>query len=159
MTSPTPRIDRGKSGDRGSGPASAADSPIEDGPDPGGPLVMVCLGHRCSALHALATDERCEPGLPALMSAVRSTRGAILVTTDCVGHCELAALIALGRRPASSAPVATAPGGVLPFTGGVVLAGMDRAPRADALCRWVRDGGYEIANAPEELARPYPRPS
>ncbi len=127
--------------------------------DPGGPLVMVCLGHRCSALHALATDERCEPGLPTLMAAVRSTRGAILVTTGCVGHCEIAAVIALGRRPASSAPVATAPGGVLPFAGGVVLAGMDRAPRADALCQWVRHGGYQVASPPEELARPYSPPS
>ena len=100
-------------------------------------------------------EVRSKPGLPALTAAVRATRGAILVTTGCVGHCELGAVVALGRRPASSAAVATEPGGLLPFTGGVVLPGMDRVPRAAALCQWVRAGGYEVATPPDELARPH----
>lgn len=89
---------------------------LSDGADPGGPLVMVCLGNRCAALHEPAREERSEPGLPALSEAVRCTRGAILVTMDCVGQCELAAVIGLGHRLASSTAVETGPGGVLAFT-------------------------------------------
>lgn len=125
----------------------------EEDADPGGSLVMVCLGHRCTALHDLAREVRSEPGLPALAATVRSTRGAILVTMGCVGHCELGAVVGLGRRPPASPAPQVAPGGRVPFTGGVMLAGMDRAPRAEALRRWVSDGGFEVAPAPDELAR------
>ncbi|CAN5258773.1 hypothetical protein BH24ACT9_BH24ACT9_11600 [soil metagenome] len=140
MTSRAQRGGGGERPERGEGcrePAPGPDTGAggKDGADPGGPLGMVCLGHRCAALHTLAQEVRAEPGLPALTEVVRSTRGAILVTTGCVGHCELGAVVALGRRPASTAAVATEPGGVLPFTGGVVLAGMDRAPRAEAMRR------------------------
>jgi len=164
MTSRAQRGGRGGRGERGEGcrePARGSDTGAggREDADPGGPLVMVCLGQRCTALHTLAQEVREEPGLPALTAAVRATRGAILVTTGCVGHCELGAVVVLGRRPASSAAVATEPGGVLPFAGGVVLAGMDRARRAQALCRWVRDGGYEVGEPPDELARPYVRRS
>lgn len=126
------------------GPSEAA--------DPGGPLVMVCAGQRCTTLHDLARA-RSEPGLPALEATVRSTRGAILVTMGCVGQCELGAVVGLGRRPPSSSAAPTEPAGMLPFSGGVMLAGMDRAPRAEALRRWVEEGGYEVAPAPEELSR------
>lgn len=127
--------------------------PAEDDEDPGGPLVMVCVGHRCAALLELARERGSGPGLPGLAESVRATRGAMLVTMGCVGHCELGAVVGLGHRPPSSAAVETTPGGVVPFTGGVMLAGMDRAPRAEALRRWILDGGIEAAPPPEALAR------
>ena len=65
------------------------------GAQPGGPLVALCVGHRCAALRRLAgtTD-----GVTDVGEAVRRTPGAVLVTASCLGGCDRAALAGLAHR-------------------------------------------------------------
>ena len=96
--------------------------------DPGGPLVALCDGHRCAALRRLAGAAG---SVPDLAAAVRATRGAVLVTTDCVGACDRGAVAGLARR----APVTGEAGPA------VWLAEVQTAERTAALVDWVTAGG------------------
>ncbi|WNV76970.1 hypothetical protein [Geodermatophilus sp. DSM 44513] len=97
------------------------------GTDPGGPLVAVCVGHRCAALGTLAGTEV----VPQLRRAVRETPGAVLVTADCTGVCALGAVAAVAHRD----------GPTLRTRDAVWLTGVQDAQRATALADWVRAGG------------------
>lgn len=96
--------------------------------DPGGPVVMVCMGQGCTGLRTLAGGR----GQAAeLQDAVRSTQGGILIATDCVGGCSLGALTGVAHR-----------NGETGATGRTVwLTGVHEQKRADALVHWVRTGG------------------
>lgn len=119
---------RGRTGAKGGAGASGA--------DPGGPLVMVCLGRRCSALRALAGTQG---HVAELQRTVGSTRGAVFVTADCLGRCALAALAGVAHRDG-----ATGQAGLT-----VWLTGVHEKGRADALADWVRSGGPEPAADPD----------
>ena len=69
------------------------------GGEAGGPLVALCTGHRCAALHRLAGTG---DAVDQLAEAVRHTSGAVLVTTGCVGACDRAAVAGLAHRAAGS---------------------------------------------------------
>lgn len=98
------------------------------GTDPGGPLVALCLGRRCSALRALAgTQDR----VGELQCAVRASRGAVLVTADCLGACALASVAAVAHRDGATGR----PGLAVWFTG------VQEDRRAAALVDWVAAGG------------------
>jgi hypothetical protein len=97
------------------------------GADPGGPLVALCTGHRCAALHRLAgTDAFTE-----VAAAVRATRGAVLVTTGCVDACDRGSVAGLASR----APITGEAGPA------VWLAEVQTAERTSALVDWVTAGG------------------
>jgi hypothetical protein len=100
-----------------------------------GPLLALCTGQRCAALRRLAGTAGTVAQLGA---AVRATAGAVLVTTDCLGRCEVASLVGIARHHG--------PSGQMGRT--VWLAGTERTDRAEALRRWVIDGG------PSRLDRP-----
>ena len=107
--------------------------------DPGGPLVALCVGHRCAALRALAGTEET---VTALADAVRTTRGAVLVTTGCLRACAAGAVAAVGHRDGGAGD-----------TGSMVwLAGVHEAGRAEALTGWVAAGGP--CGAPRRGLRP-----
>ena len=97
------------------------------GTDPGGPLVALCTGHRCAALHRLAGTD----ALTDVATAVRATRGAVLVTTGCVDACERGSVAGLAHR----APVTGATGPA------VWLAEVQTPERTAALVDWVTAGG------------------
>ena len=96
--------------------------------DPGGPLLALCLGARCSALRDLAGTGA---SVGALQDAVGSTRGAVLVTAGCLGPCALAAVGAVTHRDGAT-------GCSRPT---VWLAGLHEGDRAGALADWITDGG------------------
>ena len=54
-----------------------------------GPAVMLCTGHRCTALRTLSARP---DSAQDLRNAVRGTTGAVLVTIDCPGLCAQAAV-------------------------------------------------------------------
>ncbi|WP_100499270.1 hypothetical protein [Geodermatophilus chilensis] len=112
-------------------------APAPVGTDPGGPLVALCVGHRCAALRALAGTEET---VTALADAVRTTRGAVLVTAGCLGACAVGAVAAVGHRD----------GGAGDSGSMVWLAGVHDAGRAEALTRWVAAGGPAPGRAPQE---------
>ncbi|SNS94038.1 hypothetical protein SAMN06893096_11137 [Geodermatophilus pulveris] len=101
---------------------------VPDRTDPGGPLVAVCVGHRCAALCTLAGTEDL---VPRLRRAVRETAGAVLVTADCTGVCALGTVAAVAHRD----------GPTLRTRDAVWLTGVQDAERAAALADWVRAGG------------------
>ena len=94
------------------------------GADPGGPLVVLCSGHRCSALHRLADRGA---GLDRISAAVAASRGAVLVTAGCLGRCAVGALAGVAHRAPGSGAVSPA----------LWLSGMEAPDRTAALCRWV----------------------
>ena len=107
------------------------------GADPGGPLVALCTGHRCAALHRLAgTDPLTEVG-----AAVRRTRGAVLLTTGCVGACDRGSVAGLARR----APVTGQTGSA------VWLSQVQTPERTAALVAWVHAGGPGAAGTGRDL--------
>src|SRR5688500_11126876 len=97
--------------------------------DPGGPVIVVCAGQRCRARRELGGPEA---GMEPLRSAVRRSRGAVLVSTGCLGRCHLAAAVLVMWR----GEVAGEP---LP------LAGMDAHERARALTTWLPGSGPATA--------------
>lgn len=148
-------------GDHRTGPDEAAKNCGRDTPaigaraaaDPGGPVVAACTGSRCAALCRLTgTGSTEDPLGPDLREAVRHTRGAVLISTGCLGRCELGALILLTWRHRSPAPVA--------------LAGMHQPDRRAALASWLpgkgprqalferRIAAGELAEAMTEAAAP-----
>lgn len=90
--------------------------------DPGGPLVVLCQGHRCAALHRLAGGD----GAAGVSAAVAGSRGAVLVTAGCLGRCSLGALAGVAHRD---------PGGAI--SPSLWLSGVEAPERAAALSRWV----------------------
>lgn len=104
--------------------------------DPGGPLLAVCLGSRCSALRDLAGTSGT---VEVLRKTVGGTRGAVLVTAGCLGPCALAAVGAVAHRD-----------GVTGCSGRTVwLAGLHEADRADALAGWIDEGGPAAGGDPD----------
>ncbi|RBY86897.1 hypothetical protein [Blastococcus sp. TF02A-26] len=96
--------------------------------DPGGPLVVLCQGHRCAALHRLADGGA---GTAAISVAVGATRGAVLVTSGCLGRCSLGALAGVAHRAPGSGAVSPA----------LWLSGVEAPGRSAALLRWVTGPG------------------
>ena len=96
--------------------------------DPGGPLLALCVGHRCSALRALAGTQ---DGVAELQETVRCSHGGVLVTAGCLGPCALAAVAVVAHRDGATGRC----------SGTVWLAGVHEAPRADALADWIAAGG------------------
>ncbi|MCF6507625.1 hypothetical protein E9549_09430 [Blastococcus sp. MG754426] len=97
-----------------------------------GPVVALCLGRRCTSTGAAAAGS-------GLSAAVRETRGAVLVTTACLGPCGLASVAAVAHRDGS--------GGCSGPT--VWLAGVHEEERAAALAAWVREGGPGASGEPD----------
>jgi hypothetical protein len=104
--------------------------------DVGGPLVALCVGHRCSALRRLAGTA---DTLDVLTDAVRGTPGGVLVTTACPGACALSSVAAVAHRSAGS----RSPGATL------WLSGIQVPDRAGRLAAWVADGGPGSAERPD----------
>lgn len=67
--------------------------------DASGPMVAVCAGQRCTALRGFAG---CGSALGELREAVRLRRGAILVSSPCLGPCHQAPVAAVARRDGST---------------------------------------------------------
>ncbi len=100
-----------------------------------GPLLALCAGHRCAALRHLAGTVGT---VARLGDAVRAAPGAVLITTDCLGRCEVASLAGIARHHGPTGQ-----------TGRTVwLAGTEQTDRAEALRRWILAGG------PSRLDRP-----
>lgn len=96
--------------------------------DASGPVLAWCTGTRCTALHRIAGgDDHAEQ----IRSTVRNTPGSVLITSACLGRCELACVAAIARRDGSSGRI----GPMAWFTG------LENGDRFDALRRWVADGG------------------
>lgn len=109
---------------------------IRGNAEAGGPLVAVCHGHRCAGLRRLhGTVDRIER----LQETVKATRGAVLLTSPCLGRCELAALVAVARWDG--------PSGCAGPT--VWLSGIEAEDRADALTAWIAAGGPRRLHQPE----------
>ena len=126
---------------------------MDNGGKPDGPVIAVCTGTRCAALCRMSgTGTREDPLNQRLREATRRTRGAVLVSTGCLGRCDLSAVVLLAWRFSSPPPVA--------------LAGMHRPARVDALATWLPGAGPrralfdrsiepgELADAASEAARP-----
>ncbi|GAB6901475.1 hypothetical protein JCM9957A_45650 [Kineosporia succinea] len=87
-------------------------------------MIAACTGERCAALCRLNGGE---PLSPALREATRRTTGAILISTGCLGRCELGAVVLVAWRFRSPAPIA--------------LAGMHDPARLEALTEWLPGHG------------------
>ncbi|MFC7401919.1 hypothetical protein [Citricoccus sp. GCM10030269] len=103
--------------------------------DASGPLLAWCVGHRCAALRRLSrhgeTTDR-------IKSTIAGTAGAVMVSSTCLGRCELASVAAVGRRDGSSGQA----GPLVWFTG------TEQGTRFEALESWISTGG------PRNLVRP-----
>jgi hypothetical protein len=119
------------------------DTSAPAGHDASGPLVALCAGHRCEALHKLADDRT---GADRLRTTVSGGSGAVLVTTPCLGACASGAVAAIARRDGSTG-----------ITGpSVWLGGVDNPTVLDALLGWIRTGGpprteLPVDDVPETL--------
>ncbi|GAA3617933.1 hypothetical protein GCM10022223_38300 [Kineosporia mesophila] len=118
-----------------------------------GPVVAACTGPRCAALCRMAgTGTPADALNPGLRDATRRTPGGILVSTGCLGRCDLGAVILVAWRFRSPVPVA--------------LAGMHEPARLTALTDWLPGPGPrralfervlpvgELADAAAEAAGP-----
>ncbi|WP_146069513.1 hypothetical protein [Cryobacterium sp. Y11] len=102
-----------------------------------GPLVALCAGYRCNALHRLADGQN---GADRLRSTIAASRGAILVSTECLGACARGAVAAVARRDGSTG-----------MTGpSVWLGGLDQPVALDALLGWIASGGPVRIHAPAD---------
>lgn len=97
-------------------------------PGASGPLVALCAGHRCEALHRLADDQT---GADRVRTTIASGRGAVLVSAPCLGACADGAIAAVARRDGATGT--TGPS--------VWLSGVDRPAILTALLSWIRTGG------------------
>jgi hypothetical protein len=93
--------------------------------DPGGPVIAVCAGRHCRSRRERHGPEA---GIEPLRSAVRRTRGGVLISTGCLGRCQLAAAVLVVWRGETA-------GEPLP------LAGMDAPERSRALAAWLPGPG------------------
>ncbi len=93
-----------------------------------GPVLAWCAGHRCTALHRLGGgDSHAEQ----IRATVKNTPGAILITSPCLGRCELAGVAAAARRDGPSGQI----GPMVWFTG------LESHDRFEALEAWIARGG------------------
>ncbi|MEX5303229.1 hypothetical protein [Kocuria sabuli] len=106
-----------------------------------GPVVAWCTGPRCSALQRLAGGEEHEQQIA---STVRATRGAVLITSPCLGRCELACVAAVARRDGPSRQI----GPLAWFTG------LENSDRFQALQAWVVNGGPQQILRPDRILPP-----
>ncbi len=114
---------------------SGKSTPSRTPTDAGGPLVAVCRGHRCTGLRRLTgTADQVER----LRELVQGTAGAVLISSPCMGRCDMASLVAVARRDGPSGQVGPT----------VWLSGLEDADRAEALHRWVAAGGPERIHQP-----------
>ena len=100
-----------------------------------GPFVALCAGHRCSALHRLAAGQN---GTDRLRSTIASRKGAVLVSTECLGACASGAVAALARRDGTTGK--TGPS--------VWFGGMEQKEALDALLSWISAGGPARTDEP-----------
>jgi hypothetical protein len=127
--------------DPGGHPMTRKSAPRRTSTDASGPLVAVCQGHRCAGLRRMTgTAEQAED----LQEVVRGTAGAVLISSPCLGRCEMAALVAVARRDGPSGHVGPT----------VWLSGLEDVQRAEALNRWVASGGPQRIHQPEHGAPP-----
>jgi len=103
--------------------------------DPGGPVAVACLGHRCAGLHTLAATEPALDRLPELKRAIRSSHAGLLITTGCMGPCHEGAVVGVGHRCPNP------PGAPLVVRSMMLLGGMERTSRVAALASWLEQGG------------------
>ncbi|MCZ2857700.1 hypothetical protein [Blastococcus sp. VKM Ac-2987] len=96
--------------------------------DPGGPLVVLCQGHRCAALRRLADGGTGATEVPA---TVAGSPGGVLVTTGCLGPCALGALAGVAHRAGGGGRTSPA----------VWLWAVEGAERGAQLRRWLARGG------------------
>ena len=115
-----------------------ASSPTGQGAS--GPLVALCSGHRCTALHRLADGQ---DGTDRLRSTIATGRGAVLVSTECLGACANGAVAAVARRDGSTGTTGPA----------IWLGGMDQPDALDALLSWITSGG-PLGDVPAENVPP-----
>jgi hypothetical protein len=102
-----------------------------------GPMIALCAGHRCEALHRLAENQT---GVDRMRSTVSGGRGAVLVTTPCLGACANGAVSAIARRDGATGT--TGPS--------VWLGGIDRPAMLAALLGWIRAGGPPRTEVPAD---------
>jgi len=105
--------------------------------DPGGPALLLCAGHRCSALLRRSAQVDHEEQL---RRAIRATRGAVMLSTGCVQACALAPVAAVARR-----------GGTDQLGPAVWLAGLDNPERSRSLQDWIRAGGPSGSRPQQDL--------
>ena len=98
------------------------------GPGANGPLVALCEGHRCDALHRLADGQT---GADRLRSAIATSRGAVLVSTQCLGACASGSVAAVARRDGATGVIGSS----------VWLGGVDQPAVLAVLLRWIESGG------------------
>ncbi|MCZ2839442.1 hypothetical protein [Modestobacter sp. VKM Ac-2985] len=108
------------------------------GGDAGGPLIALCVGHRCAALRRLAGTA---DGVDRVAEAVRHTSGAVLVTAGCLGRCDRAALAGLAHRSAGTGR----PGPAL------WVSEVQTPERTAGLVAWVTGGGPGVAGTATDL--------
>ncbi|MBA3524882.1 MAG: hypothetical protein H0T85_10095 [Geodermatophilaceae bacterium] len=113
--------------------------------DPGGMIVVACLGHRCAGLHIVRTDQNGLGPLSELKSAVRTSVAGVLITTGCMGPCSQGAVVGVGHR------VARRIGERLVAKDMMLLGGIEQAPRLEALTTWFADGGPARTPLPAPL--------
>ena len=99
-----------------------------------GPVVALCRGEACASSPGAAV------AAASLAAAVHDTRGAVLVTTGCLGRCTQAAVAAVAHR--SGAGECSGPT--------LWLSGVHDAQRQDALSEWIRAGGPGDAGEPDD---------
>ncbi|ANP71338.1 hypothetical protein [Cryobacterium arcticum] len=100
-----------------------------------GPLIALCAGHRCEALHRLADDRT---GADRVRSTVANRRGAVLVSTPCVGACVTGAVAAVACRDGATGTTGAS----------VWLGGVDQPAILHALLAWIRSGGPASTDRP-----------
>jgi hypothetical protein len=100
-------------------------------------VVAVCAGQRCTALRGFAG---CGSALEELRDAVRLRRGAVLVSSPCLGPCHEAPVAAVARRDGPTGD----------FGRTLWLGRLDDAVLLEALRAWVVGGGPSTAQRPEK---------
>ena len=93
-----------------------------------GPLIALCEGYRCDALHRLADGQK---GVDRLRSTIATSQGAVLVSTQCLGACASGAVAAVARR--NRATGVTGPS--------LWLGGVDHPAVLGVLLSWIESGG------------------
>lgn len=123
--------------------ASRPQEPEETGgsTDASGPVLAWCSGSRCAALHRLNGGEDHQQQIT---STIRDTRGAVLITSPCLGRCELASIAAVARRDGSSKQI-----GPLAW-----FSGLEDQSRFQALQEWLRAGGPQQILQPGRILPP-----
>lgn len=104
------------------------------------PLVTVCLGHRCAALHNTGDTDRLGP----LRHAVRNCAQAVLVSTGCLGPCALAPVMSVQQITMAVAPRLVA--------GPPVWLGPIDAKAVREVASWFERGGPGQSQVPRALA-------